>query len=66
MNRRPLKRRAKSSTWRDGESEKSPGKAPIEEEKKADERKEKRRNPKGEREQTPQYLGYERRDGKRT
>ena len=29
MNRRPLKTRAKSSTWRDGESEKSPGKAPY-------------------------------------
>lgn len=42
MNRRPLKRRAKSSTWRDGESEKSPGKAPIEEEKRADDRKEKK------------------------
>jgi hypothetical protein len=27
---------------------------------------EKRRNPKGEREQTPQYQRYERRDGKRT
>jgi len=47
----------------DGESEKSPKEAPIEEEKRM---METRRSPRGEREQTPQYRGYERRDGKRT
>lgn len=41
MNRRPQRDEPNRVHVRDGESEKSPGKAPIEEEKKADERKEK-------------------------
>lgn len=42
MNRRPQRDEPNRVHVRDGESEKSPGKAPIEEEKRADERKEKK------------------------
>lgn len=41
MNRRPQRDERNRVHVRDGESEKSPGEAPIEEEKRADERKEK-------------------------
>ena len=65
MNRRPLKKTSGIEYMvGDGESKRVPGKLP--EKKRRERMMEKRRNPKGEREQTPQYQRYERRDGKRT